>query len=199
MNHKETWQLKKYQLQLWLFGSAILALILLWLSLTRHIAMPNWITLALIIYVSVATTLTVADQLVDFLSRRKTAGTVLTFTLSLYVLPLITVGLAEAIMGKAAMPIEKLVLYLIGYSVNIIYCLLHREVVESKMAEFKAALYISAGLYVLVLSILTILVPAMVEGASTTRIAAIFVSFTLCRGIVEIISIRMNAENILKE
>jgi len=199
MNHKETWQLKKYQIQLWLLGSVMLALIPLWLLLTRHIAMPNWITLSLIIYISVTTTLTVADQLVDFLSRCMTAGSVLTFILSLYVLPLITVGLAESIMDKAAMPIEKLVLYLIGYSVNIIYCLLHRDVVESKMAEFKAALYISAGLYMLVLSILTILVPSMVQGASTTRIAAIFVSFTLCRGIVEIISIRMNAKNILKK
>ncbi|MGD0624149.1 MAG: hypothetical protein ABSB32_05460 [Thermodesulfobacteriota bacterium] len=199
MNHKEAWRLKKYQLQLWLFGSAMLALIPLWLSFTRYLAVPNWITLAVIIYVSVATTLTIADLLVDFLSRRKTVGTILTFILSLYVLPLVAVGLAESILGKAAMPIGKLVLYLMGYSINIIYCLLHRDVVESKMSEFKAALYISAGIYILALAILTILAPAVVDGTNTTRIAAVFVSFTMCRGIVEVFSIQLNEKKFSKE
>lgn len=189
MNHKKALRFKKYQFQLWFFGSAMLSVIPIWLSLSRYLIVPDWILLALIIYVSVATTFTIADLLEEFLTRRKVVGTILIFILSLYILPLVAVGIAESIIAKATMPIGKLMLYLMGYSINIIYCILHRDVVEIKMAEFKAALYISAGLYFLVLAILTILAPSMIYDANTTRIAAIFVSFTMCRGIVEIFSI----------
>jgi hypothetical protein len=192
MKHSKAVRFKKYRLLLWLFGTAIIALILLWLSFARYLNIPNWSTLALIIYISVATTFTIADQLEGFISRRKTIGTILTFILILYLLPLIAVGIAESVIAKATGQIGKLVLYLLGYSINIIYCLLHRDIVESKMSEFKAALYISAGIYVLVLAVLTILTPSIVKDASTTRIAAIFVSFTMCRGLIEIFRIKPN-------
>ncbi|NTV06154.1 MAG: hypothetical protein HGA59_06555 [Chlorobiaceae bacterium] len=138
--------------------------------------------------------LSIADLVEDFLPRRKPIGAIFTFVVVLYVLPLISVNLAEYLLNNANVHGSKLLLYLLGYSINIIYCLLHRNVVEDRIAEFKAALYISAGVYALVLAILTMLAPSQVQDVGTSQVAAVFVSFTMCRGLVEIFSIQKESK-----
>jgi hypothetical protein len=188
MNSNMRHRMRRYRLQLVLFPSALLLIVPLTMHFYHVFQMPNWILQVLVIYVSVATVFTIADFTEDIIAHRKSFGIIITFIFSLYLLPLFAVGLADQILHKASTPIGKLLLYVLGYSINIMYCLFNRDIVENNLSEFKAALYISAGLYTLILSILSIISVQYFNLANATRLAAIFASFTLCRGIIEIYS-----------
>ena len=181
-------RIRRYRLQIGLFLSALFLIVPMTMHFYHLFQKPNWLLQILVIYVSVSTVFTIADFTEDIIAHRKMFGVIITFIFSLYLLPLFAVGLADLVLQKASTPIGKLLLYVLGYSVNIMYCLFNRDIVETNLSEFKAALYISAGIYTLILSVLNITSMQSLNLGNTTRLAAVFTSFTMCRGIIEIYS-----------
>lgn len=183
---------RRFSIQLAVFVSAMLIMGLIALHYKHILTLPNPLYIIFVIWISIAVAFAIAEFTEDIIKKRKSEGIIITIICNLFMLPLMAVSIVDTFISQTNSDFNKFIYYLIGYSINIIYCILNRDIVERNSTEFKIALYMSAGLYALTFSLLSLLGVDSKYTGNTTRAASIFTSFAICRAIIEYYSLKQS-------